>query len=153
MFRTGWIVFRIIGTLILIGILIGGGVMIYNAGQAQGYAMGLAAANQDGAAPAPNGGIAPYYGYAPFYGLGWGRAFFFPFGPLFGFMAIGALFFLFFGVIGAIFRRRTWGHGAWASGQRPGHPWGPPRGAGQPQPVPQSEPGPGVENPSKESPK
>jgi hypothetical protein len=145
MFRTGWIVFRIVSTLILIGILIGGGVMIYNAGQAQGYAMGLAAASQDGVAPAPYSGIAPFYGYAPFYGPGWGHAFFFPFGPIFGFLAVGALFFLFFGALGAIFRRRSWGHGAWTGGQRQDHPWRHGPWAGQPQPTPQGEPGPATE--------
>ena len=142
MFRGGWIVFRVIGTLLLIGFLIAGGVMLYHTGQAQGYAMGLSAAGQEGAVPGPYNGLAPYYGF------GWGHTnFFFPLSPLFGFFALGGLFFLFFGVIGAIFRRRAWAHGPgaygpWAGGPRNGYPWGPPPWAGQPQPPAPGEPAP-----------
>ena len=141
MFRGGWIVFRIIGTLILIGFLVAGGSMLYHAGQAQGYAAGLAAAGQEQTAPAPNNGMAPYYGmppyygFAPYYGFGWGHLFFFPF----GFLIVGGFLFLVFGVFGAIFRRRAWGHGhggygPWAGGPGQGYPGWPPPWAGQPQP-------------------
>ncbi len=136
MFRVGWIVFRIIGTLLLIGFLVAGGAMLYHSGQAQGYAAGLAAAGQGQTLPAPNPGYAPFYGMGPYYGFGWGHPFFFPF----GFLVVGGFLFLVFGVFGAIFRRRAWAHGPggygpWAGGPRHGYPGGPPPWAGQPQPA------------------
>lgn len=149
MFRGGWFVFRLIGTLLLVGFLIAGGVMLYNSGQAQGYAMGLAAGGQEQAAPLPSNGSAPYYGFAPYYG--WGHPFFSPFPPIIGFFVVIGLIFLFFGVIGSIFRHRTWTHnGPWSSGPRHGTPWGPPPWAGEPQPQAPGEPAPAPGQPPSE---
>jgi hypothetical protein len=151
MFRGGWIIFRIIGTLLLIGFLIAGGVMLYHTGQAQGYAAGLAAAGQEQTAPAPSNGLWPYYNF------GWGYPFFFPFAPLIGFFVMGGFLFLIFGILGAIFRRRALAHGAggygpWPGSPRQGYPWGPPPWAGQPQPPAPGEPAPPSGQPPSEPP-
>lgn len=101
MFRRGFIVFRILMTILVIGALAVGGLMLFRAGQAQGYALGLAAASSSGTAVQPAAPVMPYYpGYyfhPPF--------FFFPFGGLFGLLFFG---FLFFGLIGRAFRFHAW---------------------------------------------
>ena len=131
----GSILFRILGALLIIGILVAAGVFIFQAGQAQGYALGLTAAGKDGATtPAP----LPYYGYG--YGLGF-HPFFFPFFPLGGLLFIFGLFFLLSFVFGG-FRRRYWYHhqGGWYGGP---NPWGPNPQQGQPGQQP-GQPGPGA---------
>jgi len=110
MFRRGFFVFRLVGMLVLIALLVGGGSMLFRAGEAQGYAMGLNAAGKD--LPVP----APYYGYGA---RGWMAPHFSPFGPLLGLFFFGLpLLFVFF-AIGGFFRRMAWGHGP-----HHGHPWG-----------------------------
>ncbi len=121
----GSILFRILGALVIIGILVTAGVFIFQAGQAQGYAMGLAAAGKDGVTtPAPY----PYYGYG--YGLGF-HPFFFPFFfPLGGLLFFFGLFFLLRFVFGGFGRRHWYGQpGGWYGGpgpqpgqQQPGQP-------------------------------
>lgn len=118
MFRGGSIVLRILFTLILIGLLAAGGVLLYRAGYAQGYqAAALVAQSANGAAPqAPQ--LAPYgYLYPPYLWPGYGFHFFSPFPILFG---IGFIL-LFFFLVGGIFRAFAWRR--WA-----GHPgmggWG-----------------------------
>ena len=136
MFQRGFFIFRFLGLLLLIALLVGGGSMLFQAGQAQGYAMGLAAAGKE--LPAPP----PYYGY------GWMAPHFSLFGPLMGlfFFGLPLLFVLF--AVGGIFRRRSWmhGHGSWAGGPQQG-PWGPPPWGAAPQqpptPAPQDPPVPG----------
>lgn len=121
MFRLGFIG-RFILTLILVGILVGGGFALYRFGWDQGYqagAVSIAAQNQGGTPPAP----VPYYGYAPYhYGPGFGAPFFFPFFPLVG---IG-FFLLFFILIGSLFRfgayRRWYGYGGPGWGHEEGKP-------------------------------
>ncbi len=100
----GRIIFRILATVILIAILAGFGVMVYNAGVASGLAA-------SGNLPAPSQAPAPYYyGYGPFL-RPWGFGFF-PFGfliPLLFFFLIIALFRgLFFRSWGGP-RRHGWG--------------------------------------------
>ena len=107
---------RFLLTLLLVGLLIGGGVALYQAGFGQGYNAGLAASAGDGTAHLP-----PAYGYyyPPF--AGWGFPFFGPFGILLG---IGFFLFVFFivgGLVRAIFWRRGdrregphgWRYGGW----------------------------------------
>ena len=128
--QPGRIVFRIISAFVIIGLLIVGGVALYNAGWSQGYGTASLAASASSAAaggqavqPAPGlvgpGFVAPYtYGY-PFY-----RPWFF--GPgmiLFPILGILAFFFLlrllfmpFF--FGWGFHRRRW----MMEGHMP--PWG-----------------------------
>jgi hypothetical protein len=112
----GSIFFRILGTLLIIALLVGAGNWIYQTGQAQGYAAGLAAADKGTTVnpPAPY----PYYGY---YGYGMGRPFFFPFFPIGGFFLVGGLFFLVFFVFGG-WRRRWYHHGGYWGGQGPQQP-------------------------------
>ncbi len=97
--------FRLLVTLLLLGVLIAGGVGLYRTAWAQGYQAGAVAVQPGGSGAAPQ---APYYGYPP-YGFypGFGFPFFFPFGPLLGF----GFFLLFFFLIGGLFRwgwRRNW---------------------------------------------
>ena len=123
--QPGRIVFRIISAFVIIGLLIVGGVALYNAGWSQGYGTASLAASASSAAtggqavqPAPGfvgpGFVAPYtYGY-PFY-----RPWFFgPWSCLFPILAILAFFFLFrllfIPFFGWGFHRRRWmmeGHG------------------------------------------
>ena len=123
----GSFVLRLIGALLLVGLMIGGGAMAYRAGVAQGIAQAPAvaealsnAAESGQSLPVPAYGYGyPYYGFRPHFG-------FFPFGGIFGFILF---IFLFFGLMRMIFfRRRAWhygpvhGHGPWKGYG----PWGPP---------------------------
>ena len=138
---------RSLGVLILIGVLLAGGALLFQAGQAQGYQIGVAAAGQavngetPGTAPlVPYGrGYWPYYARPPF-----GFFPFFPFGGLCGsiLMVLLVLF-----ALRLIFRPRHWfyhgkGPGDW--GEHPHewgpHPWGPPPWTRDQQ---QAEPGQG----------
>ena len=127
MFHKGHFVFRLLGTLLLIALLVGGGALLFRAGQAQGYTLGLAASGSQltspGANPAPGGAPMPFYGY------GFYRPHFMPFfGPL-GFLGGGLALLFFFMVTGAIFRMfamrhflwHAGTHGPWAGGP---HGWG-----------------------------
>lgn len=133
MFGRGSIFLRVLAALLLIGVLAAAGWMVFQAGQAQGYAMGAAqAAAQSGDAggvqPVPQGG--PFYpGYYGYY-----RPHFSPFFPLAGIFWFLIIFF----VIGGLFRAIFWGWrgprhypGGWYGG--PGHhqhPWGEPPAGG-----------------------
>ena len=119
--RNGFGIMRILGILLVIGVLVGAGMAIFQSGQAQGYAEGLAAAGKE--LPAP----APYYGY------GMMRPHFFPFMAGFGWFFGNIPFVLILFLIGGMFRRFAWGrhgmgYGPWAGGPH-GHPWGPPPAA------------------------
>lgn len=142
MFRHGF-VWRLLLSLLLVGVLAVGGVALYRAGFAQGYQAAALAAGATGHTVTP---IAPFYGVSPWgYGPGWGFPFFFPFAPLLG---IGFFLLVLF-LIGGIFRggRRfagPYGHGPgyWGYGG-PGPRWG---HEGQEQPKPQPEKGEGPGN-------
>ena len=127
MFKNGSFVWRLIGVLLLIGLMIGGGVMAYRAGVAHGIARAPEVAEAiSGASGSGEGLPFPVYGYGypmqrmrPHFG-------FFPFGGIFG----GILFlFLFFGLMRLIFRPWGW-HYAHMHGRGPwkgyGRYWGPP---------------------------
>lgn len=122
----GSFVLRLIGVLLLVGLMIGGGVMAYRAGVAQGIAQApeVAAAISDAAesgqvAPMPYGYGYPGYRMRPHFG-------FFPFGSIFG---LFLFIFLFFGLMRMIFRPWGWhyghmhGRGHW---KKQGRHWGPP---------------------------
>jgi hypothetical protein len=112
-------IFRFLGTLLFIGLLIAGGAAAFHAGQSQGYVQGLAASGAQLTAPiqeAPNlPGVMPGY-FGP---MGLHRPHFFPF------FGIGLALFFFF-VVGGFFRMmsfRHWmhhaqmqGHGPWNHG-------------------------------------
>jgi len=109
MFRRGGF-FRFLLVLVLVCLLVGGGVALYQAGFGQGYQAGAlaAAASSDGTthlAPAPGYYWPPYAGY--------GFPIFQPFGI---FLGIGCFLFLFF-VIGGLLRFGAWRH--WGSHNRP----------------------------------
>jgi hypothetical protein len=124
----GSFVLRLIGALLLVGLMIGGGVMAYRAGVAQGIAQApvvaeaLSNAAESGQGmPAYGYGYGyPYYGFRPHFG-------FFPFSGIFGFFLF---IFLFFGLMRLIFFRRwAWGYGHMhgrGHWKGYGRPWGPP---------------------------
>jgi hypothetical protein len=119
---------RLVGFLILVGLLAAGGAMLYRFGQAQGYAMGQAA-SLDGGTPSPeniipNSSFPP--AYYPYYRPHFG---FFPFGGILGLIFFG---FLFFFALRLLFRPHFWGYPGYRRGDRPwyahhhhweGSPW------------------------------
>lgn len=128
MFRRGSFFLRVLGALILMGVVLAGGVVLFQAGQSQGFQMGMAAASStagnetQGTMP-----LVPYGpGYWPYYARPhFGFSPFFPFGGLCGsiLMVLLALF-----ALRLIFWPRRWlyhGNGPGAWGNHP-HPWGPP---------------------------
>lgn len=128
MSRTGSFTLRLIGVLILIGLLIGGGAMVYRAGVAQGIAQAPEVAKAISQA-AENGQVAPVppmygYGYGYGYPYGWGfrpHFWFFPF----GFVGAILFFFLFLGLLRFLFFR-PWRMGWGYYGHHHGRPWGGP---------------------------
>ena len=131
MFNRGSFVLRLVGALLLIGLMIGGGVMAYRAGMAQGIAQAPAVAEAlSNAAESGQGLPVPAYGYGygyPAYGMR-PHFGFFPLGGIFGFILFT---FLFFGLLRLIFFRPWAWHYAHMRGRGPwkgyyGHPWGPP---------------------------
>jgi hypothetical protein len=133
MFRNGF-VFRLIGVVLLLGLITAGGVMVFKAGEARGIVQAPAVATAISKA-AENGQAAPVppmmgreYGYSYGYGPGYpmmGHHFFgfFPFG------ICGSIFFLFlfFGFLKMIFFRgmRHGGHhmrGPWGKSWEGGAP-------------------------------
>jgi hypothetical protein len=135
MFR-GFLVLRIVGTLLLIGLLVLGGFLIYNMGWRQGYVAGLLATGGEHAVPMHAGWGYPERAFGP--GL--------VFGGLGLFFLIGMVVLLVVATSG-IFRARRWRmagqmpdgpwaqhgpwrHGPWAYGPVP--PWCQAPGQGQP---------------------
>src|SRR5512146_2823431 len=95
-------VWRVLLTLLLVGLLVAGGVALYQLAFSQGYQAGAIASGDGGS------NVQPAY---PGYWHGWGGFgfpfFFWPFGL---FLGIGFIFFLFF-IVGGLFRmggRRHW---------------------------------------------
>lgn len=130
MIRKGF-VFRLIGVLLLIGLVIGGGFMAYRAGVSQGIvqAPAVATAISKAAENGTGAPVPPMYGY----GYGYGNPYRL-WGPHFGFLPFSLcgsilFLFLFFGLLKMIFFR-PWRmgwvhHGPWE--HRPhDHPWGGP---------------------------
>ena len=126
MSNTGSFALRLIGVLILIGLLIGGGVMIYRAGVAQGIAQApeVAQAIQKSAENGQVAPVPPMYGYGYGYPYAWGYPRPFGFFP-FGFFGAILFFFLFFGLLRFLFFR-PWRMGWGYYGHRHGRPWGGP---------------------------
>jgi hypothetical protein len=130
MFYRGSFFLRVLAALLLIGGLVIGGVLIFQAGQAIGYTQG--AALSYGEVPAQPPG-APYYpGYA------WPQFGFFPF-LILPLLCLGGLALLAVLALGGFFRYRVWGcppkgaqtGAAWQGWHAHPHPWGPPPWATQ----------------------
>jgi hypothetical protein len=128
-----FIVFRIIGFLLLVALLIGGGAMAYKAGVMQGIsqAPAVATAISKAAESGQSAPVPPMYGRE--FGYGYGGGYPMMYGHHFGFFPIGAIcgsiffLFLFFGFIKMMFfRRMMWG--GFGHHHRPddGLPWGGP---------------------------
>lgn len=124
---TGWVIARLIGMILLFGLLAAGGYMAYKAGVAQGIAQApvVAAAIEKSAENGQVAPVMPMYGYGYPYGYGFHHPHFFdPFGAL----CFSIFFlFLFFGLLRMIFFRRLWQpgwghHGPWKKGWEGGVP-------------------------------
>ncbi|HLA87910.1 MAG TPA: hypothetical protein VJL10_07810 [Anaerolineales bacterium] len=121
MFRNGFI-FRLIGVLLLIGLVGAGGFMAFKAGETQGIAQAPAVATAISEA-AENGQGVPPMAYGPAYGYGY-HPYSFGYRHHFGFFPLGGIcfsiffLFLFFGVLRMVFFR-TWRHACGHHG-----PWG-----------------------------
>ena len=118
----GFRIWRFLFSLLLIGLLVAGGVALYQFAFAQGYQAGALASGSTGG----NGTLAQpgYPGYAPYWPVFAFPLFFPPFGLFLGF---GFIFFLFF-IVGGLFRfggRRHWRDWDNRSGGQPGNPSGP----------------------------
>jgi hypothetical protein len=119
----GSFVWRLIGILVLVGLVVGGGVMAYRAGVAQGIAQApevvaafSSAAENGQGLPMPGYGYGfPGYGMRPHFGFS-------PLGGIFGFILA---IFLFFGLLRLIFRPWAWGYGH-MHGRGPWKGYGPP---------------------------
>ncbi len=123
MFQKGpFIVLRVIGVLLLLGLLVGGGYMAYKAGVAQGITQAPAVATAISKAAENGQGIPvmPMHGYGysygpdlyPYHGFG-----FFPFGICGSILFV----FFFFGLLRMLFFR-PW-RGGWGHHMHGGH-WG-----------------------------
>jgi hypothetical protein len=123
MSRTGFIVLRLVGVLLLVGLLIGAGVIAYRSGYSQGVVEGAAmAAAGSGGESGQVAPLVPGYGYYPGYALR-------PFGGFFFTELLGVLFFgfLFLTALRRVFRPRFgWGRGWYGRHAYAGHPWGGP---------------------------
>jgi hypothetical protein len=106
MFRNGF-AFRLIGVLLLVGLVAAGGYMAYRAGITQGIAQAPAVATAISEATESGQPVPPMYGYHP-YAFGYPHRFgFFPLGGI----CFSIFFlFLFFGLLKMIFFR-PWRHG------------------------------------------
>jgi hypothetical protein len=108
-------IFGVLATIVLVAIVAGIGIGVYNAGVSEGVAEAARAAQAAGEDPAV---VFPPYaggGYGPGYGYGWGGG-----GPGFFGILFGILFlFLIFGLIRAAFGWGRWGGG----GRGPGGGW------------------------------
>ena len=112
MFRRGSFWFGLFGFIVLGVLLVAGGALLFQAGQSQGYALGLAAANGETPPALPLAGtnaFRPWLGFSPFV-------------PLFVLLCLAPLaFFTFL----CLLRFFTWG--AWRHHHSRGrYPWGPP---------------------------
>jgi hypothetical protein len=124
MFYKRHFIFRFLGTLLFIGLLIAGGAAVFQAGQSQGYMQGIAASNTQLSAPVEGQPglprVMPGYYAGPY---GFGRPHLFPF------FGVGLALFFFF-AIGGMFRMmafRHWTHHASMEGRGPWghvHHWG-----------------------------
>ena len=128
MFTRGSFVFRLIGVLLLVGLIFGGGMLAYRAGVAQGivqapeFAEALSNAAENGQG-LPNFAYGHSYGHGyPFQGMR-PHFGFFPFGGIFGIIFFT---FMFFGLMKMIFFRRWAGHHGYMHGDKHWKEYGPP---------------------------
>lgn len=131
MFRNGF-VFRLIGVVLLLGLIAAGSFMAFKAGEARGITQAPAVATAISKA-AENGQVAPVppmmygYGHPNPYGYGYGFGYRHHFNP-FGAICFSLFFlFFFFGFMKMIFFRRMrhgghHKHGPWGKGWEDGTP-------------------------------
>ena len=103
--------FRVLAVLLVVGLLAGIGISVYNAGVDQGLAQNVTTT--------ASGAPAVVYGYPGYYGH-WGFGFGF-FGIFFWILGI----FLIFGLLRAAFGWGRWGRGRWGGYGHGGYGYGP----------------------------
>lgn len=111
--------FRVLAALLLVALVAGGACMAFKAGQAQGYAMGIAT-EASPAIDGESGGVMLFFpgGMMPY------RPFFSPFSGLIGlFLAIIFISFVFKLIGFIVFRHPYRLHRNWKYGPYPHHPW------------------------------
>ena len=130
MFKNGSFTLRLIGALLLVGLMIGGGVLAYQAGVAQGVAQAPEVAQALSDAVEEGGALPlPAYGFGRGYPAYWmhPHSGFFPFAGVIGFVLFMLLF---FGLLRLVFFRHWVWHYGPMHGRGPwkGHSgyWGPP---------------------------
>ncbi|MFN2198792.1 MAG: hypothetical protein ACK2UW_21915 [Anaerolineales bacterium] len=140
MSRSGSIILRLIGVLLLIGLLFGAGFFAYRAGFSQGVVQGAAmAAAGSGAESGQFVPMVPGYGYYPGYFM---RPYFGFFPALLGFVFIS---FMFFFALRLVFRPRFgWGRHWYGKHAYAGHPWGGPPWAWRGEQPPENPQQPGA---------
>jgi hypothetical protein len=97
-------IFGVLAAIVVVAVVAGIGIGVYNAGVSEGVAEAARLAQAAGESPAPVV-YPPYIGH-PGYGYGWGGGFGF-FGILFGILFL----FLIFGLVRAAFGWGRWGGG------------------------------------------
>ncbi|MEK6753700.1 MAG: hypothetical protein AABZ00_15700 [Chloroflexota bacterium] len=126
-----FILFRVFGLLLVLGLIVGAGAFSFKAGEARGVMQAPAVAAAIEKAAEDGQAVPPMYGYGQPYGYGYGmhgyghHAGFFPFGAI-----CGSIFFLFFffGFMKMMFFRRMHHgghhghHGPWGKGWEGGAP-------------------------------
>ena len=117
---------RSLGVLILIGAMLVGGVLLFRAGQAQGYLMGASAATSAASGETLETALAVPYSpaYWPYYARP--HFGFFPFAPFGGLCGSILLVLLVLFALRLIFRPHFWGYpGYWHGHPHPGEgpPW------------------------------
>jgi len=127
MSRTSSVLIRLLGLLILAGLLAGGGAMLFQAGQAQGFRLAQSYSTENEGAPSEAPLILPMHGYRSA-DLLFARPIHRPFfGGFFG-LIFGV--FLFFFALRLLFGPRRWGYPNMAGPQSGWHThphcWGPP---------------------------
>jgi len=159
MFHKGHFLFRLLGVLLLIAVLIGGGALLFRSGQAQGYAIGLAASGKELTVPAPGANPGPSMFPGGHYGYGFYPPHFMPFFAPFGCLAGGMFLLFFFFAMGGILRMFAWRHMLRHAGPGPNGPssgwhrhwggptppWANPAGEAKPE-APAHSPDPAGEN-------
>lgn len=112
-------IFRIVGVLLLIAMLVAGGAFVYRAGVSQGISQAPQVAEAIQQATENGNQVPPMmygrgYGYPYHHGFGFGHHFGF---GLFHFFSFFIFLFFFFGLLRLIFRPWAWGkHGHWGNG-------------------------------------
>ncbi len=121
MSKTSSFLIRFLGALLLVALLIGGGVMLFSAGQTRGYMLGANTAGSPSTAVEPGAALSNPYWY-PHMGYHFGFFPFMHFGGLFAFLGMALLFCFLLRLVFFPFRGRFF-NGDYPRGHWHGHPY------------------------------